>query len=311
MGISTRGMDQDQIFERATHGTSDFPQLLTGVGNRTLMPAYEAAQSPLKLLCRQTTANDFRPMSKLKLSGTGPLQKLSEHGEIKHTTRAEASESYAIDTYASMFSLSRKALINDDLGAFRDWGTVAGRAAAQTEADLIWSMLSQSSGAGPIMNEDNKRLFSADHGNLASGGDVGIFDATKMGKARLALRTVKDLDKKTPLGLSAKYLLTGPALENLVDQFLADIYPTSSADVNPFVGKLAPLTEPRISGNAWYVFADPAQAPTLEYAYLAGAPGPQLSSREGWDVLGMEFRVVLDFGCGAVDWRGGYRNAGS
>ena len=69
--------------------------------------------------------------------------------------------------------------------------------------------------------------------------------------------------------------------------------------------------EPRLSGNAWWIFADPAVLPVLEYAYLSSAQGPQIASREGWDVLGMEFRVVLDFGCGAVDWRGAYRNPGA
>jgi hypothetical protein len=59
------------------------------------------------------------------------------------------------------------------------------------------------------------------------------------------------------------------------------------------------------------VFADPTILPVLEYAYLSSAQGPQMSSREGWDVLGMEFRVVLDFGAGAVDWRGAYLNEGS
>lgn len=33
-----------------------------------------------------------------------------------------------------------------------------------------------------------------------------------------------------------------------------------------------------------------------------------MTSREGWDVLGMENRVVQDFGAGAVDWRGAYLN---
>ena len=62
--------------------------------------------------------------------------------------------------------------------------------------------------------------------------------------------------------------------------------------------------------GAWYVFADPGSIPVLEYAYLSSAQGPQIASREGFDVLGIEFRVVLDFGAGALDWRGAYLNEG-
>jgi len=54
-----------------------------------------------------------------------------------------------------------------------------------------------------------------------------------------------------------------------------------------------------------------AVLPVLEYAYLSSAQGPQIASKEGWEVLGMEFRVFLDFGCGAVDHRGAYRNPGA
>ncbi len=80
--------------------------------------------------------------------------------------------------------------------------------------------------------------------------------------------------------------------------------------MNVFAGKLALLVEPRLSGRAWYVFADPGQVANLEHAYLSSAQGPQISSRDGWDVLGREFRVTLDFGAGPVDFRGGYRSAG-
>jgi hypothetical protein len=51
--------------------------------------------------------------------------------------------------------------------------------------------------------------------------------------------------------------------------------------------------------------------PVLGCAYLSSAQGPQMTSREGWDVLGMEFRVVDDFGAGVVDFRGAYSNAGA
>lgn len=108
-----------------------------------------------------------------------------------------------------------------------------------------------------------------------------------------------------------RYLLVGPALETTAEKLLSTINATTVDDVNPFGGRLSLLVEPRLTGNAWYVFADPATAPVLEWAYLSSAPGPQLSSRDGWDVLGREFRVVLDFGCGAVDHRGAYRNPGA
>lgn len=308
-GVSTRGMDPDTLFRAAMHTTSDFPQLLTGVGRRTLMAAYQVAGSPLKtVLARQTTLPDFRAASKLKLSDIGLLEKVSESGEIKSTTRGEASESYALDTYATKFALSRKALINDDLGAFRDWGATAGRMAAETENNLLFTLFRQSSGAGPVMGEDNKRLFHADHGNLAGSGTA--LDVTNLSAGRLAMRGVKGLDGKTPINATPKYLLVGPQLETTAEQALAAIYAATVATANPFTGKLELLVESRITDKSWYVFADPAVLPVLEYAYLSSAQGPQMASREGWDVLGQEFRVVLDFGCGATDFRGAYRNPG-
>lgn len=308
-GVSTRGMDADTLFRAAMHTTSDFPQLLTSTGNRTLMTAYTAAASPIKTtLARQTTLADFRPGTKLKLSDIGLLQRVTESGEIKHTTRGEASESYALDTYATMFALSRKALINDDLGAFRDWGATAGRMAAETEANLLVNMLL----ANPAMGEDGEDLFSAAHGNLASPGvSLGSAgDVAALSDARLAMRSMKALDGKTPINATPRYLVVGPELETAAEQVLATIYATTFSEANPFAGKLSLLVEPRITDESWYVFADPAVLPVLEYAYLSSAQGPQMSSREGWDVLGMEFRVVLDFGCGAVDWRGAYLNPG-
>lgn len=303
-GVSTRGMDADSLFRAAMHTTSDFPQLLTSTGNRTLMTAYAAAASPIKTtLARQTTLADFRPGTKLKLSDIGLLERVSESGEIKHTSRGEASESYA-----TQFAISRKALINDDLGAFRDWGQTAGRMAAETEANLLVNMLL----ANPTMGEDGEDLFSDAHGNLASPGvSLGSAgDVAALSDARLAMRSMKALDGKTPINATPRYLLVGPELETQAEQVLAQIYATTFSDANPFAGKLSLMVEPRITDSSWYVFADPAILPVLEYAYLSSAQGPQMASREGWDVLGMEFRVVLDFGCGAVDWRGAYLNPG-
>lgn len=312
-GESVRGERDETILTRAAqHTLSDFPNLLTGTGQRVLRAGYDAAPNVLKSLARKGTRTDFRAGTSLQLGEISKLEKVTESGELKSKTRGEAKESYALDTFGGTFSLSRKAIVNDDLSAMRDWSLAAGRAASETEASQLLALLTQSSGAGPLMH-DNKRLFHADHGNLAAAGST-IFglgsDLLPLRDARLAMRKQTGLDGKTPINATPKFLLVPAHLETEAEQALATIYAADAATVNPFSGRLTPLVDARLTGNAWYLFADPATLPVFEYAYLSGAEGPQVASREGWDVLGMEFRVILDFGAGAIDWRGAYRNPG-
>ena len=111
-------------------------------------------------------------------------------------TRSESRETYALETYGQIFSLTRKAIINDDLGAFADYALAMGRAAAETEADALVQLLLQGGGAGPAMG-DGKRLFSVEHGNLAATG--ALPSVTTLSAARTALRNQKGLDGKTPI----------------------------------------------------------------------------------------------------------------
>jgi hypothetical protein len=91
---------------------------------------------------------------------------------------------------------------------------------------------------------------------------------------------------------------------------LTAIQATIVDDVNPF-SRLSLIVEPRLTDPArWYVAADPAEIDGLEYAYLAGSPGPQTETRAGFEVDGVEVKVRLDFGGGFVDHRGWYSDAG-
>jgi hypothetical protein len=54
---------------------------------------------------------------------------------------------------------------------------------------------------------------------------------------------------------------------------LTAILATQSSNVNVFAGTLEPIPEARLSGLAWYLFADPALIDTIEYAYLEGEEG--------------------------------------
>lgn len=53
----------------------------------------------------------------------------------------------------------------------------------------------------------------------------------------------------------------------------------------------------------WYPAASPGQIYTIEYAYLDGTEGPQMLTREGREIDGMEIKCRLDFGAGVIDWR--------
>ncbi|MBD2842245.1 prohead protease/major capsid protein fusion protein [Erythrobacter rubeus] len=306
-GLNT--MSREEILHRALHTTSDFPNLLTASGNRVLMPAYQAASSPIKRLARKTNAPDFRPLSQLKIGEFGKLDKVNESGEIKGTTTSETIEGYRLETFGRIFGLSRQAIINDDLAALGRWASMMGQAAAETEADQLISLITESNGVGPVIKETGNPLFDADHGNLASVAGAPSVDT--LSAARLAMRMQKGLGGDQPINVTPKYLVIAPDLETTAEKVLAELRAATVDEQNPFSGRLELMVEARLPETAWYVFADPATVPVLEYAYLSSAQGPQLSSRDGWEVLGREFRVTLDFGCGAVDYRGAYRNAGA
>ncbi|MSU91999.1 peptidase U35 [Rhodobacteraceae bacterium 2CG4] len=307
-GESTMALSPASLVTRALHTTSDFPIILGDTVGRVLRDAYQAAPSGIRRLGRQTTARDFRAVNKIMLGEAPLLEKLNEHGEIKAGTMAEAREAYKVETWARKIGITRQVLVNDDLGAFSDLARRMGQAAAETEARILVTLLEAGSGNGPTMS-DGKTLFHADHGNKAGTG-AAISDAT-LSAARLALRTQKGIEDRT-IRVTPRNLLVPPALETTAEKWLASIAPATAADVNPFSGSLSLVVEPRLSSaTRWYVTADPGEIDGLEFAYLSGAEGPQVESRSGWDVDGVEIRVILDFGAGFIDHRGWFMNAGA
>ena len=307
-GVAVTGLSPAALITRALHTTSDFGLIVGDTIGRTLRSAYQAAPSGIRRLGRQTTAKDFRTVNKIMLGEAPVLEKLNEHGEIKSGTMAEAKEAYRIETFAKKIGITRQVLINDDLGAFSDLARRMGQAAAETEAKTLVDLLESGGGNGPKM-DDTKALFHTDHGNKAGSGGV-IADAT-LSAARLAMRSQTGLSGQR-ISATPKFLLVPPAQETTAEKWLATIAAAKAADVNPFSGSLTLVVEPRLSSaTRWYVAADPAEIDGLEFAYLAGGEGPQVESRSGWDVDGVEVRVLLDFGAGFVDFRGWYANGGA
>lgn len=297
-GMSTTAMAPATLVSRALHSTSDFPMIMGNTVGRTLRQSYDSVPSALKKIARQTTVKDFREKQRLMLSEAPDLKKVNESGEFTHGTMKEAGESFKIDTFGRLISLSRQALINDDLGAFQDLPRRMGIAAAEFEAEFLVELLEMNDGLGPKMADGNT-FFHADHSNILDGNHIG----DGLSDARLALRHQTSLSGKR-LNLSPKYLIVPAELETEAERQLAAITPNKVDDVNPF-SNLELVVEGRLTHAArWFVAAANSQMDGLEYAYLEGEPGPQTETKAGFEVDGVTVKVRLDFGASFVDWRG-------
>lgn len=304
-----RGLSRDEIATRALHSTSDFPEILAAVTNKTLRDAYQAAPRTFPAIARRASASDFKDIRRLQLGEAPQLEKVAENGEFKRGTMGEGKESYRVETYGKVIGITRQVIINDDLDAFTRVPSLFGTSAATLESDVVWGIIT----SNPAMG-DNKALFHASHKNLAGTGS-GL-DVANLGTARAAMAKQVGLDGKTILNIRPSYLVVPSTLELTAEQIIAqNLVPAKSGDVVPqSIRSLAVIAEPRLdpaSGAVpWYLFASPAQIDTIEYAYLEGQEGVYIETRMGFDVDGVEIKARLDFGAKAIDWRGMWKNPG-
>ncbi len=308
-GVNTRGLSRDEVATRALHSTSDFPEILSAVTNKTLRQAYEAYPRTFTLFCRQVLATDFKAMHRVQLGEAPQLLEVGESGEFKRGTLGESKESYKVKTYGRVVAITRQTLINDDLDAFTRIPAMYGNSIAQLESDVVWGIIT----ANPAM-ADGTALFHANHKNLAGTG--AALDVGSVGAARAAMAKQTGLDKKTVLNIRPAFLIVPAALELKAEQLVAqNLVPAQSGNVVPqSIRTLAPISEPRLdaaSETAWYLAASPNQIDTIEYAYLEGQQGAYIETRNGFDVDGVEIKCRLDFGAKAIDWRGLYKNPGA
>ena len=302
-GKSTAMASVASRVEMALHGTSDFPNILRDVGNMSLSNAYEASQSAIKQTSREIAASNFRTLHSVKVSAGPDLEEVNEQGEFKAGTVEEGDETFAVKTYGKIFGITRQAIVNDDLDVFSNMFPLLGQGAANTEAKLFAGLLEENAGLGPKLS-DGKTLFHADHGNLAQAS--ATLSVASLGTARVAMRRQTGLAGEA-INVVPAFLVVPPELETLSEQVLTEIAASEVANANPFAGKLKLLVEPRLtSASAWYVCAAPGASDGLQHAYLDGVAGPQLFTREGFEVDGIEYKVRMDFGAGFTGHRGWY-----
>lgn len=291
------------------HTTSDFVNILANIANKSMLRGFTEVEETFDQWTARGILTDFKPGSRVDTGLFPALAKVEEGAEYTYATMSDRAETIQLATYGKMFAISRQAIINDDVGAFSRIPQKMGRAAKRTIGNLVYAILT----SNPNMS-DGVALFHATHANLLTGAAI---TAASVGAARAAMAKQKDSDGVTATGLNIrpKFLLVPVELEDDANVLMASEFdPTKTQRVpNPARGAATVISEARLSANsaaAWYMAADPNSVDTIEVAYLNGVDTPTIEQREGWGIDGVEFKVRMDAGVKAFDYRGLTKNPG-
>lgn len=314
-GVRTAGMDKLKLAYTALMSTtSDFPVLLETTINKTLLAAYATTPDTWSSWCRTGSVSDFRASNRYRVGSFGVLDRKTEASEFLNRAIPDGEkQSISIGTRGNIISISREAIINDDMGAFSSLATAFGRAARLSIESDVYASLALNSAAGPTMS-DTQPLFHSTHNNIA--GTAAAPSVASLDAARVQMAQQRDVSSNEFLDLRPAIWL-GPiglgGTVRVVNDAQYDVDVSNKFQVpNRVRGLVSTIIDtPRLSGTRWYVFADPSIAPVMEVAFLDGNQTPFLESEEGFRVDGVSWKVRLDYGVAAIDWRGAVTNAGA
>lgn len=298
--------------------TSDFPLLLANTANKALRVAYETAPLTYTQWCSVGEVSDFKSNSLIQLGSFNSLAVIPEGGEYKYGTFDEEAETIQAVTKGRALSLTRQMIINDDLGAFVRRASALGYAAARTVNEDAYAKLV----ANPTMS-DTGALFNATvvttaggHANLA--GTPAAITVASIAIGEKAMGLQKDKGLKSTLNIRPNILLTPIGLKQLAYEVLTSTADPASSNANKrnyamSLG-LTPVSDAALdaaSATAWYLLADPRLVPVVEVAFLDGVQTPYTEEMVDFYTDAVVMKVRLDYGVAAVDWRGGFKNAGA
>lgn len=302
-GIGVSGYNPMQMVGMAfTHSTSDFGNILLDVANKAILQGWEEAPETYEQWTRKGQLSDFKIAHRVGMGGFSSLRQVREGAEYKYVTTGDKQATIALATYGELFSITRQAIINDDLNMLTDVPMKLGRAAKSTIADLVYAILT----SNPKISTDNVNLFDkAKHANVL---ESAAMDVASLDKARQLMRVQKEGERH--LNIRPAFVLVPTAIESVANQVIrsasvkgADI---NAGIINPVKDFATVIAEPRLDDNSQTTFylAAAKGTDTIEVAYLNGVDTPYIDQMEGFSVDGVTTKVRIDAGVAPVDHRG-------
>ncbi len=290
-------------FLQAAFSTRDIANVLSNVANKFIAEGYGTVEQTWRKVAAIRPVVDFKANTGVRLVMANLLQALSAEGEIQHGALSDTARTVTADTKALMLAVTRKDIINDDLGVLSDIPRRLGFAAARTFNTDFWAVFEAAvadnfSASAPKFNQT-----------------TGALTIATLGAAEALFLKLADADGN-PIGTEASVLLTGttaytPAREIFASTMVTNGTAGRHPAANIYANMFTPAMSRYLSPAPWYLVANPLSVPLMEVAFLNGREEPFVETADAdFNTLGVQMRCYYDYGAAFAEWRAAVRSTG-
>lgn len=322
-GRAPKGLHGEQLIRAAlqTRGdqgfntTSDFSILLETAVNKIFLGQYALAPVTWPLWAGRKSVQDFRTSTFYRPGTFGVLDSLTESGEIKHKNIPDGEKrTLTPGTKANIIGITRRALANDDLGAFQNLASGLGLAAALTVESDAFALVTANSGTG--ISYDANPLFHTTRSNI---GPTGAMSPATLDGGRAVMAKQKDPSTNQFLALRPAVWLGPVELGGVAKQFNSSTTDPTDNKATGVSNKVLNLfreivDSPYLSAQSatrHYLLADPMLYPVFAVGFIDGQEAPRIETEQSFGFDGVQMKVVLDYGTAVLDFRGAVTCAGA
>jgi len=311
--------DQAAELREAAHTTSDFGVYLSAVVRKRFFDAYASRTTDWRRYAQIESVPDFRTETLVGLTEFSDLLEVEEENEYKYGTMGERSgPTIQLRTFGRLMQISRKLMINDDLGRLARVPAAMAQAAARTlEQDVLDVLITNPA------TYDGIAMFHASHGNL---GSTALSEDSLQAAVLAVMAQTNEDGKPLDIDMNSIELVVPTALMFTAKRILNSVavgQTTGQGTDNVMKDVVSLYIEPKLTdANDWYLRAsiNGSSASLAVVAFLNGKQTPDLLQKTTVQQLGsgafdpynlevdsIDYKIRHDWGVTPGEYRVGFK----
>lgn len=284
---------------RAAFATHSIANVTSATYGKFLLSGFTGVEAVWDRISMIRPVSDFKAVTGVRVNGGFTFEEVGAGGELKSADATDEARSFAAKTYGRISTITRKDIINDDLGALTVVPSRLGRGAATKMNSVFWAEF---------------ELNNATYFEKATAAAGNALSLASLKSAVSAYRKLKDNDGN-PLAVNPSLILCPPELEITAAELMGSalIHGSSGAapSTNVLAGRFQVVSSAYLSSaSTWWLVANPGDLNAMEVLFLNGNRNPIVEQAEAdFDVLGIAVRGYHDFGVAKGEPKSCYRMA--